>query len=110
MEQLQEYSWPGNVRELQNILERAAILAEGPMVSLEATLTTRRSRKGEAEIQAAKAGNLDAVQRDHILSVLKSTGGVVEGAKGAAVILGVHPNTLRSRMKKLGIPSGRSSS
>jgi transcriptional regulator with GAF, ATPase, and Fis domain len=58
-----------------------------------------------------KAGsNLDDVQREHILSVLKSTGGIVEGARGAAVILGVHPNTLRSRMKKLGIhPSGRAS-
>ena len=108
MKQLQEYPWPGNVRELQNILERAAILAEGPIVSLETTLTTHRSGKSDAPGLAAKATNLDEVQREHILSVLKSTGGVVEGSKGAAVILGVHPNTLRSRMKKLGIhPSSR---
>jgi transcriptional regulator with GAF, ATPase, and Fis domain len=46
---------------------------------------------------------LDQVQRAHIVAVLQSTGGVVEGAKGAAAILGLHPNTLRSRMKKLGI-------
>jgi transcriptional regulator with GAF, ATPase, and Fis domain len=43
------------------------------------------------------------MQRLHIVNVLKSTGGVVEGAHGAATILGLHPNTLRSRMKKLGI-------
>lgn len=43
------------------------------------------------------------VERHHILEVLKSTGGVVEGSRGAATILGMHPNTLRSRMKKLGI-------
>jgi transcriptional regulator with GAF, ATPase, and Fis domain len=40
--------------------------------------------------------------------VLKTTGGVVEGTKGAASILGMHPNTLRSRMKKLGITTPRS--
>ena len=103
MAQLQEYGWPGNVRELQNVLERAAILAEGPIVNLESTLAPGAPRKAEAVSQPARAENLDDVQRQHILSVLKSTGGVVEGSRGAAVILGVHPNTLRSRMKKLGI-------
>jgi transcriptional regulator with GAF, ATPase, and Fis domain len=54
---------------------------------------------------------LEDVQRLHILSVLKTTGGVVEGAGGAATILGLHPNTLRSRMRKLGIaPTSRGSS
>jgi formate hydrogenlyase transcriptional activator len=109
MQQLQQYSWPGNVRELQNVLERAAILAEGPIVNLEAALTVRPSGGSAMVSQMATASNLDDVQREHILSVLRSTGGVVEGSKGAALILGVHPNTLRSRMKKLGIhPSGRS--
>jgi len=42
--------------------------------------------------------------------VLASTGGIVEGSRGAAVILGVHPNTLRSRMKKLGIRPGNRTS
>ena len=104
MEQIQAYAWPGNVRELQNVLERAAILAEGPIVSLEEALTDRGPAKvSSVQPPAATAGNLDDVQREHILSVLASTGGIVEGARGAAVILGVHPNTLRSRMKRLGI-------
>ena len=111
MEQIQNYSWPGNVRELQNVLERAAILAEGPIISLEEAFTGRVPVKATPRRPLPRAGsNLDDVQREHILSVLKSTGGIVEGARGAAVILGVHPNTLRSRMKKLGIhPSGRAS-
>jgi transcriptional regulator with GAF, ATPase, and Fis domain/predicted ATPase len=104
MQQLQEYPWPGNVRELQNILERAAILSEGPVVDLEGTLASRPAAASvEPRPTAAHAANLEDVQRQHILSVLKSTGGIVEGSRGAAVILGVHPNTLRSRMKKLGI-------
>jgi predicted ATPase/transcriptional regulator with GAF, ATPase, and Fis domain len=107
MEQIQSYSWPGNVRELQNVLERAAILAEGPIVSLEEAFTGRVPVKETPLRPLPRAGsNLDDVQREHILSVLKSTGGIVEGARGAAVILGVHPNTLRSRMKKLGIHPG----
>jgi predicted ATPase/transcriptional regulator with GAF, ATPase, and Fis domain len=102
MEQIRGYSWPGNVRELQNVLERAAILAEGPVVSLELALADQR-RARIPEQEAPVAANLNEVQREHILAVLQSTGGVVEGTKGAATILGVHPNTLRSRMKKLGI-------
>jgi formate hydrogenlyase transcriptional activator len=46
---------------------------------------------------------LEAVETQHILTVLKQTGGVIEGLHGAAKILNLHPNTLRSRMKKLGI-------
>jgi formate hydrogenlyase transcriptional activator len=107
MEQIQAYQWPGNVRELQNVLERAAILAEGPVVNVEEALTGRGATKESTVRAPAKAGgNLDDVQREHILSVLASTAGIVEGARGAAVILGVHPNTLRSRMKKLGIHPG----
>jgi formate hydrogenlyase transcriptional activator len=109
MQHIMNYSWPGNVRELQNVVERAAILAQGPTLELEGVFLG-----GEAPADAAAAikrdgiavprGNtLDDVQRLHILSVLKTTEGVVEGAAGAATILGVNPNTLRSRMKKLGI-------
>jgi predicted ATPase/transcriptional regulator with GAF, ATPase, and Fis domain len=100
IELLQRYDWPGNVRELQNTLERAAILSEGPIVEVEGVLP-EPARIEEAT--ATPKGRLDEVQREHIANVLRATGGVVEGAKGAAVILGMHPNTLRSRMKKLGI-------
>jgi predicted ATPase/transcriptional regulator with GAF, ATPase, and Fis domain len=104
------YSWPGNVRELQNVVERAAILAQGPVLELDRVLLDAAppgevTVRDEAAAPARKPQSLDEMQRLHILDVLKSTGGVVEGARGAAIILGLHPNTLRSRMKKLGIPT-----
>jgi formate hydrogenlyase transcriptional activator len=112
MERMVNYAWPGNVRELQNIVERAAILARGPILDLEGmSLDEEKSPRSHDEpVSAATsatgipiAERLQDVERLHILGVLKNTGGVVEGTKGAAMILGLHPNTLRSRMKKLGI-------
>jgi formate hydrogenlyase transcriptional activator len=103
-----KYAWPGNVRELQNVVERAAILAQGPVLELEGTLpgdAPGTPIPDEARPRGAKPESLDDVQRLHILEVLKTTGGVVEGERGAATILGLHPNTLRSRMKKLHIPA-----
>jgi formate hydrogenlyase transcriptional activator len=47
--------------------------------------------------------SLESIEKNHILQVLKQTQGVIEGPRGAAKILNLHPNTLRSRMKKLGI-------
>jgi transcriptional regulator with GAF, ATPase, and Fis domain len=50
----------------------------------------------------------EQVERRHIQTVLQKTGWVIEGERGAAKILDLHPNTLRSRMKKLGIERGSS--
>jgi len=99
MQRLVAYDWPGNVRELQNVLERAAILARGPVIT-EVSLSA--GAPAEAEV-----GTLAGVERAHVLRVLAATGWVVEGARGAAAVLGLHPNTLRSRMKKLGIARPR---
>jgi formate hydrogenlyase transcriptional activator len=99
MQRLTAYSWPGNVRELENILERAVILATGR------TLEIGRDVLGEP-VSAKVAGPrlaLEDVERNHILDILGRTGWVIDGPKGAATLLGLHPNTLRSRLKKLGI-------
>jgi len=119
MQQMVNYGWPGNVRELQNIVERAAILARGPILDLEGLSLDERNPPGSHDepvspdssaIALPVAARLQDVERLHILGVLKNTGGVVEGTKGAATILGLHPNTLRSRMKKLGISVPREAS
>ena len=119
MQQMVNYGWPGNVRELQNIVERAAILARGPILDLEGLSLDERNSPGSHDepvspdssaIALPVAARLQDVERLHILGVLKNTGGVVEGTKGAATILGLHPNTLRSRMKKLGISVPREAS
>jgi formate hydrogenlyase transcriptional activator len=46
---------------------------------------------------------LEEAERRHIMAALERTGGVIQGANGAARILDLHPNTLRSRMQRLGI-------
>jgi transcriptional regulator with GAF, ATPase, and Fis domain len=55
---------------------------------------------------AGGAGDLDSIQRDYILSVLREVNWIIEGGHGAAVRLGLKPGTLRHRMKKLGITRG----
>jgi formate hydrogenlyase transcriptional activator len=111
MERLMRYSWPGNVRELQNVVERAAILSSGPVLELEGTLLETEAPAEDrpssaltpSALPATDRHTLEDVERAHIVSVLKTTDGIVGGPKGAAAILGLPPNTLRSRMKKLGI-------
>jgi PAS domain S-box-containing protein len=122
MEQLSRYWWPGNVRELENVLERAIILSNGPTLEIDpevfATATAARSvhtgrvppPDSENESQAAAGAgpappleSLEASMRGHILAALEKSGWVIDGPRGAAKILGLHPNTLRSRMKKLSI-------
>jgi formate hydrogenlyase transcriptional activator len=96
LERLCAYHWPGNVRELENVIERALILSTGSVLEIDPDLVP-------AEPARLTGGSLLAIERDHIQRVLEQTGGVIEGANGAARILDMHPNTLRSRMKKLGI-------
>jgi len=102
---LAAYSWPGNIRELQNVVERAVILSPGPMLILEeGVLTPLESvEEEEAPAERRESTSLSEVQRRHIESILEQTSWVIEGARGAARILNVHPNTLRFRMQKLGI-------
>ena len=100
MRRLVNYPWPGNVRELENVLERAVILATGPMLDIPPELVPAPDPAAAA---AQQQSTLETVERDHILAVLHKTEWVVEGSRGAARILGLHANTLRHRMKKLGI-------
>jgi formate hydrogenlyase transcriptional activator len=98
LERLRRYSWPGNVRELENVLERACVLARGQVVELVETLRTEPLARDQAPLRT-----LEEVEAEHILRVLGSTRGVIQGPRGAARVLGLHPNTLRSRMERLGL-------
>jgi formate hydrogenlyase transcriptional activator len=109
MDHLLRYPWPGNIRELQNIIERAAIVARGPLIEVEPFLLGHTGGVGGGALADAAAESpptLEQMERAYIISVLKTTGGVVEGPRGAASILDLHPNTLRSRIKKLDIQRG----
>ena len=116
LETFQRYDWPGNVRELQNVIERAAVVSTGPSLELPETRELG-AVVTEAQALAGSKGSLDhsvsaplvpgatleELERAHIIRVLMETRWRVEGPKGAAVILGLHPSTLRSRMQRLGI-------
>ena len=104
MRALEEYDWPGNVRELENVIERAMILSAGPTLHVEAPADAAGVPRPAAAHQPAPAPRrLDDVERDHIRSILERCGWRVNGTGNAAEVLGLHPNTLRFRMKKLGI-------
>ncbi len=96
MQALQQYDWPGNVRELENVIERALIHSTGD------TLNLLDDHFGPAPAPELD-GTLVSVERSHISEVLEACGGRINGAGNAAERLGMHPNTLRFRMKKLGI-------
>jgi predicted ATPase/transcriptional regulator with GAF, ATPase, and Fis domain len=111
MQRLVNYHWPGNIRELQNVIERAVILSNSPVLILDAEFQLAARPEAARPIalehldpsSCGGSTSLDDMTKRHILSVLAQTDGIIDGPRGAAKILGIHPNTLRSRMQKLGI-------
>jgi transcriptional regulator with GAF, ATPase, and Fis domain len=97
MDAMMTYAWPGNIRELRNLLERAMILATGPVLHVEV------ASAGAPGAVAQPSRQIDDVEREHILDVLRQTGWRIRGERGAAIILGIKPTTLENRMTRLGI-------
>jgi len=97
MQALVSWAWPGNVRELENFIERSVILSPGS--TLRAPLAEIRADSAEAPAGAS----LEAVERDHIIRVLRETNGVVSAA---ATRLGLPRTTLNAMMRKLKISRG----
>jgi formate hydrogenlyase transcriptional activator len=95
---LTDYHWPGNIRELENLIERAVILSRGS--ALEVPLAELRE---SADPETGASETLEAAERDHILRVLRDTGWILAGPKGAAARLGIKRTTLQARITKLGI-------
>lgn len=98
MSALAGYSWPGNIRELQNLVERAVILSVGTVLRLSMPAEPKRITRVPSE-----AGTLAEAERKHIVRVLRETGWVVGGTKGAATKLGLRRTTLIYKMRRLGI-------
>lgn len=98
MESLTRYGGPGNIRELQNVVERAAIIANGPVLQIDESML-----RSDGAAPDSTVDTLENVERNHILRALGDTNWVIHGKKGAAEILGINPSTLRSRTEKLGI-------
>jgi hydrogenase-4 transcriptional activator len=106
IELLKRYRWPGNIRELSSVIDRAAILGNGKGLEIRKALgsfddNTISAKNESTAAESAVFLSLDVVIRRHIEAALKQCGGRVEGARGAAALLQIHPNTLRARMRKL---------
>jgi transcriptional regulator with GAF, ATPase, and Fis domain len=111
MQRLVAHSWPGNIRDLQNVIERAAILADGAELVVAWDLGPGSAQEPPAPARAAviqpepvdSSLALRALERKHVIDVLRRTRGVIEGPQGAAYLLKLKPSTARFRIRKLNI-------
>jgi formate hydrogenlyase transcriptional activator len=100
---LQAYAWPGNIRELQNVIERAVILSDSNIFSVDEAWLKREPSEVPDSNVAALTGALEAHEKEAIESALAQSYGRVSGPSGAAAKLGVPDSTLEAKIKRLGI-------
>jgi len=102
---------PGNIRDLGNVIERAVIFARGGALEFDLTgtdsstgLTSLAILEGdEVEPEYLTESEVRRRERDNLLAVLEKAGWKIKGIDGAAELLGVKPNTLIARIKKMGL-------
>ena len=102
MKQLEEYAWPGNIRELQHLIERHVLECRTGVIEWfempeEIPMLNRLNNTGDEIMPFA------AMDREHILNALRKCNGKISGKNGAAELLRLHPSTLSSKIKRLGI-------
>jgi formate hydrogenlyase transcriptional activator len=102
----QGYPWPGNIRELQNVIERAVILSDGDIFSVDETWL-KREQAQVANPRVALNGALLRQEKEMIEAALAQSHGRISGPSGAAANLGLPTRTLDSKIKRLGIDKYR---
>jgi len=109
---LQSHSWPGNIRELQHVLQRGILLCEGGVLRVEDLEFPLDEPLDEplagGETQAKRPVIMD--EKQQIVEALQAAGGRIYGERGAARILGMNPERLRSRMRVHGLQPSKKSS
>jgi DNA-binding NtrC family response regulator len=109
IETLQSYDWPGNIRELRNVIERAAIFAQGGALDFDLPVTGvdrasfRFENGDEVEPDYLTDAEMRRRERENLFAVLQKAGWKIKGVDGAAELLGVKPTTLISRIEKMGL-------
>jgi transcriptional regulator with GAF, ATPase, and Fis domain len=111
IETLQNYDWPGNIRELRNVIERAAVFAQGgalqfdlPVSGSSVEVTSFSSVHGDqVEPEYLTEAEMRRRERENLFGVLRKTGWKIKGVDGAAELLGLKPTPLMSRMEKMGL-------
>ncbi|OOG76851.1 sigma-54 dependent transcriptional regulator [Algoriphagus sp. A40] len=101
---LLDYSWPGNIRELEHLMERTVLMNSGAVIN---SIPLPESSKPEIQKNEESIQTIDEMERAHIITALKHCRGKVSGVDGAANLLGINVSTLNSKMKKLGIDTGK---
>ncbi|HUS66643.1 MAG TPA: sigma-54 dependent transcriptional regulator [Kofleriaceae bacterium] len=103
-QKLSAWHWPGNVRELGNVLERAAILADGSRIDADDVLLegtgAAMARAGGPAAGGGEVRPLAEMERDAIERALRSVGG---NRRRAAELLGIGERTLYDKLKRYGI-------
>jgi formate hydrogenlyase transcriptional activator len=110
LELFQSYDWPGNIRELQNVVERAVLLCDGDIFSVDKSwLKQETRREPQTSTQSVTTlGRLDADHERHLIEVaLAECKGRISGPSGAATKLGIPRQTLESKITSLGIDKRR---
>ena len=106
VEQMLNYKWPGNVRELENTLERSVLTSsdyQNIRVSFEGEAGGLGPAMSVVSNELIKLETFEAMQKHYFEAVLKAAKGKISGTDGAAALSGMHPNTLRSKLDKLGV-------
>ncbi|RIV41952.1 sigma 54-interacting transcriptional regulator [Flagellimonas pelagia] len=101
LKKLEEYHWPGNIRELEHLIERNILLSKEPMID-DIQIIPLYQKNADMSL-GSRIKTMEENERDHILFTLEKCNGKIWGAGAAAELLNLHPSTLKSKMKKLGI-------
>jgi formate hydrogenlyase transcriptional activator len=99
----QAYGWPGNVRELQNVVERAVILSDDDIFSVDESWLKPESPQVAATGTVPLNGVLHKQEKEMIEAALAESHGRISGPAGAAAKLAIPAQTLEAKIKRLGI-------
>ena len=100
LEQLMQYDWPGNIRELEHLVERNVLLTKTNEIE---KFDLPKNNSNPLGQQTGKMKSMEEMEKEHIMNALQICNGKVSGSGGAAELLKMQPQTLHSKMKKLGI-------
>jgi DNA-binding NtrC family response regulator len=104
LQALQQYSWPGNVRELENTIERAVVLAKGPVLYPQFVSMARPGTPAAAPLPSLTLrSNVEWVERETVRRAIDATHGV---KKDAAELIGISQRALSYYLSKHNLDSG----
>ena len=99
---LQEYAWPGNVRELEHLIRRAVVLCRGEVIRVEDVPLPAEGEAKEEPVESPVEAKFKG-EKQQIVEALQASEGRIYGERGAARLLGMNPERLRSRMRVFGL-------